>query len=83
MFGNMYRFGVEVASEETGIYENVAIVNDFYELSFLNLPSFRVVTYLQNAQGVYMRDENSIKVFEHEEGKNIKIELSKFILDMK
>lgn len=59
MFGNQYRYAVEVANEETGIYETVAIINEPYDILPMReeIKSFRVVIYRQDAKQIYRRGD--------------------------
>lgn len=64
MYGNQYRYGVEVANDETLVFESVAIVNEPYELMPLmhSHDHFKVVVYRQDDKGIYHRSDDFIAV---------------------
>lgn len=64
MYGNQYRYGIEVANDETLIFETVAIVNEPYEVMPLmhEEDHFKVVMYRQDAKGIYRRSNEFIVV---------------------
>lgn len=59
MYGNQYRYTIEVSNEETGVYETVAMVNEPYDALPLRemYKSFRVVIFRQNEKQIYVRGE--------------------------
>lgn len=56
MYGNQFRFGIEVADDETKIYQTVAIVDNPMEIVHIEHNNFLVVLYRQNKDGVFVRD---------------------------
>lgn len=59
MFGNQYRYAIEVADEETGIYVPIIIVNEPYDLINLDssIKTFRIVTFAQDTKEIYHRKD--------------------------
>lgn len=71
MYGNQYRYGIEVANDETLVFESIAIVNEPYEVMPLMRTEdhFKIVVYRQDAQGIYRRSTDFVVV--DFEGKSI------------
>lgn len=61
MYGSQYRYAVEVADQETGIYVATMITNDATDViqlsKDLTLTEFRVVIFKQDNTSIYLRSD--------------------------
>lgn len=64
MYGNQYRYGIEVVDQETGIFIAQFVVNEPYEMLPLmhTHDSFKVVVYRQDDKGLYHRSDDFVMI---------------------
>lgn len=64
MYGNQYRYGIEVVNDETLIFETLHIINEPYEAMPLmhTHEAFKIVVYRQDNKGVYNRSDDFVIV---------------------